>query len=165
MVTKATTSSTLQERMSLDIGGKERISMEPPLLSRTHWAQHAPPRTELRIWTLDWFCEAEHLQSLPQHLHVSRPAVTFRTNVCLEACDEDGRVSHSATTCGLYSSALALSIRRASPNFCMKAPKVKVYPSSSRSNSAKTFFKSLPRRSMIILHESHVVASLGWCMD
>ena len=42
LVTKATTSSTLQERMSLDIGGKERISMEPPLLSRTHWAQHAP---------------------------------------------------------------------------------------------------------------------------
>ena len=143
MVTKATTSSTLQERMSLDIGGKE----------------------QLRIWTLDWFCEAVHLQSLPQHLHVSRPDVTFRTNICLEACDEDGRVSHSATTCGLYSSALALSIRRASPNFCMKAPKVKVYRSSSRSNSAKTFFKSLPRRSMIILHESHVVASLGWCMD
>ena len=70
--------------------------------------------------------------------------------VCL-AYSRRTNLSSTSATFGLYSSALALSIRRACANFCMKAPKVKVCTSSSRSHSAKTFFKSLPRRSIIKL--------------
>ena len=127
LVTEATTSAP---RANLAGHRKQRANFHGAATSlKNELGPTRTTRTELRIWTLDWFCEVEHLQSLPQHLYVSRHDVTFHTNVCLQACDEDGRVSHSATTFGLYSSALALSIRRASPNFCMKAPKAKVYTS------------------------------------